>query len=70
MSFWFEWSTSSDLAGASSSVSQTAGSGTSPLAVSAQLTNLQPDTVYYFRVATSSRGHSDRGAIASFRTAF
>jgi hypothetical protein len=47
----------------------TAGSGSDPVAVSARVTNLVPDTTYRVRLVASSLRHVRSGADVTFRTA-
>ncbi len=44
------------------------GSGTSPVPVSAELGNLQPDTTYHFRLVTSNANGPNRGADVTLTT--
>lgn len=48
---------------------QAVGHGTSPVAVDAAVTGLQPGTTYVFRVVATSRNGTARGALAQFTTA-
>ncbi len=65
---WFEWGKDSLLAGASSTSSQAAGSGTSSVIIGASLSGLEPGTTYYYRVvAVNTTGRTD-GNIESFAT--
>jgi phosphodiesterase/alkaline phosphatase D-like protein len=68
--YWFEYSSDS-LFGTilgSTTHTETAGAGTSPLNVSASVSNLSNGTQYYYRlVATNSYG-TDRGDAVSFTT--
>jgi hypothetical protein len=65
---WFEWGTSNTLASYSSTSSQSVGSGTSAVSVTANLTGLNPNTTYYYRVAAQNSTGTQRGAILSFLT--
>jgi hypothetical protein len=58
----FEISTSPSLAGATVSTTESAGSGTAPVAVSANFTGMTPGTTYYFELVASDGS----GGILSF----
>ena len=64
--YWFEFGTSQSLG--SSSPQQNAGSGTSATAVSIGVTDLTPNTTYYFRVVAQNVNGTVQGAILSFTT--
>ena len=64
---WFEWGTA--LSTLTSTSSQSVGSGTTSLPVTAELTGLSTGTTYYFRVAASNASGTTRGSILSFTTA-
>ncbi len=66
---WFEWGTSSSLETYNTMAVQTIGAGTSPVAVTANLTGLNPSTTYYYRVAGQNSTGSQVGSIESFTTA-
>jgi subtilase family serine protease len=63
----FEYGTSTGY-GSSVPCSTLPGSGTSPVAVSAKLTGLTPNTEYHFRIATLSAGGTLEGPDVTFRT--
>lgn len=63
----FEYGTTTAL-GESQPCSASAGSGTSEVSVSAQLTGLQPETTYYYRLVTTSANGTTKGSLASFTT--
>ncbi|MCP2501017.1 MAG: hypothetical protein NCA08_05570 [Deltaproteobacteria bacterium] len=65
---WFEWGTSPTLATFASTPNQSAGSGSSSQAVTANLTGLVGGTTYYYRVAASNSAGTSKGSIASFST--
>jgi len=65
---WFEYGTSSTLAGASTTAQQ-AESGTSNLNYSATLTGLSSNTQYYFRAVASNGTQTVKGSISTFTTA-
>lgn len=44
------------------------GSGSSPVAVSAQLSELAPNTLYHYRISSSSPSGTSKGSEASFHT--
>lgn len=66
---WFEWGTSSTLSTYAITPSQSTGSGTVAVSVSASLTGLSLNTTYYFRVTGQNSDGSQRGSIAGFTTA-
>ncbi|MGH2568560.1 MAG: hypothetical protein ACRDGA_09490, partial [Bacteroidota bacterium] len=66
---WFEWGTSSTLASYSSTSSQSIGSGTSVVSVTANLTALNANTTYYYRVVGQNSAGTRRGSTSSFTTA-
>ncbi len=64
----FEYGTSPGSLSSTAECSPKPGAGTTPVAVSAEVTGLKADTTYYFEVvATSEEGTGD-GAEASFKT--
>jgi subtilase family serine protease len=63
----FEYGTSAGY-GSSVSCSTPPGSGTSPVAVSAKLTALTPNTEYHFRIVTKNAGGTVEGPDVTFRT--
>lgn len=63
----FEYGTSSSY-GASAPCSSLPGSGTSPVAVSAQVTGLAANTVYHFRISATNAGGTSEGSDEEFRT--
>jgi hypothetical protein len=65
---WFEWGTSSDLSSFSSTNSQSIGSGTSAINVTANLTGLTPNTTFYYKIAAQNSAGTQRGNILSFNT--
>ncbi len=65
---WFEWGTSSTLSTFSSTTSQAIGSGTSTVAITANLTNLSPNTTYYYRAAGQNSAGTQKDGILSFTT--
>ncbi|HEX5727786.1 MAG TPA: VCBS repeat-containing protein [Longimicrobiaceae bacterium] len=62
---WFEWGTSSTLAGASSTPVQSIGAGTTPVAVSARVTSLTLGQVYYYRLVAQNAQGTTQGVIRS-----
>jgi lysophospholipase L1-like esterase len=60
---WFEWGTSPTLATFSTTSNQPLGSGTTSLAVNATISGLTPYRTYYYRVAASNSGGTQKGAI-------
>jgi len=67
-SAWFEYGTSSTLASFSTTTGQPIGSGSSDVAVSANLTTLSAGQTIYFRVAASNGAGEQKGEILSFNT--
>lgn len=68
--YWFEYSTE-NLLGAlllKTTPQKSAGSGTSNVSVSADISALNPDTRYYFRLATQNEAGTTRGDRETFRT--
>jgi len=65
---WFQYGTSSTLNGAASTSAQDVGSGTSAVALNANLTGLTANSTYYFRAVGSNSGGVVNGAISSFTT--
>jgi alpha-tubulin suppressor-like RCC1 family protein len=63
----FEYGTSTAY-GSSAPCSSLPGSGTSPVAVSASLSGLSPNTTYHFRVSATNAGGTSIGEDASFTT--
>jgi phosphodiesterase/alkaline phosphatase D-like protein len=55
--------------GTTTTAAQSIGSGTSAVAVAANLTGLQPATTYYIRVVATNAAGTTQGAILSFTTA-
>jgi murein DD-endopeptidase MepM/ murein hydrolase activator NlpD len=67
-SAWFEFGTGNTLATYNTTASQSVGAGNADINLSANLSGLTPDTVYYFRAAASNSAGTSRGAIQSFTT--
>src|SRR5207237_9024105 len=65
--WFFEYGTSTSYG--SKTPAKDAGSGTSPLAVSAQVTGLTTGRVYHFRLVATSDAGTSRGSDATFTTA-
>ena len=63
---WFQWGTS--IAYGSTTSSQSAGSGSSNVAVSANLSGLSPNTTYHYRVAANNSAGTSYGSDVSFTT--
>ena len=63
----FQWGTSTDY-GNTASCTPTLGSGTSPVAVSANLTGLSPNTTYHYRILATNPGGTTYGADQTFST--
>src|SRR5205814_212921 len=64
----FEYGTSSGY-GSSAPCSPTPGSGSSPVAVSANVDGLSPNTSYHFRIVASNRGGTGSGSDQTLTTA-
>ena len=65
---WFQYSTSSSMAGSVATPQQDIGSGTSTLPFSAGISGLASNTVYYFEAWASSSGGVSSGSILSLTT--
>ena len=65
---YFEWGTSSTLSSYSTTASQSIGSGTNAVSVTANLTGLTPNTTYYYRVVGQNSAGTTRGSIVNFTT--
>jgi len=65
---WFEWGADPGLNTFSATSSQSAGSGTTSLAVSAVLSGLSPGGTYYFRAAASNSMGTSKGSILIIST--
>ena len=64
----FTWSTSPSLSGGTTTASQSLGSGSSPVPMTAALTGLLPHTTYYFRASATNIVGTTQGGILSFTT--
>ena len=60
---WFEWGTSPTLATFNTTSNQPMGSGTTTVVVNATVSGLTPYSTYYYRVAASNSGGTQKGAI-------
>ena len=65
---YFEWGTSSTLSTFDTTTSQSIGSGTSAVSVTANLTGLNANTTYYYRAVGQNSGGTQNGSIVSFTT--
>jgi hypothetical protein len=65
---WFLYGVSSTLSGASQTVSQDLGSGTTATATSANLSSLNGGTQYYFQVVAQNNSGTTYGTISNFTT--
>jgi hypothetical protein len=63
----FDWGTSTAY-GNSAACSPMPGSGTNPVAISAALSGLVPDTTYHFRIVATSAAGTSVGSDATFTT--
>ncbi len=63
---WFEYGTTGAYGGQTSP--QSVGSGSSPVAYSATVFNLQPNTLYHYRAVASNSGGTSFGADVTFVT--
>lgn len=66
-SWWFEWGTSPSFGSRTSSLA--AGSGTTPVPVTARLTSLPAGATIYVRLVAESSGGREHGVTVTFRTA-
>jgi hypothetical protein len=64
----FEYGTATSY-GSSAPCSSLPGSGTSPVAVSASVTGLTPNTTYHFRISATNPGGTSTGSDQTFRAA-
>jgi hypothetical protein len=65
---WFDWGTNSALSSYTSTASQSIGSGSSDVTVSANLSGLTSNTRYYYRVAGQNGAGTQKGSISNFLT--
>ena len=65
---WFEYGTDSSLTTFTKTADQVNLSGKTPVSAIQAIASLVPGTTYYFRVAASSTGGQQKGAILSFIT--
>ena len=54
--------------GSSATCTPSPGSGTSPVAVSAAVTGLSPNTTYHFRISATNAGGTSKGSDETFKT--
>jgi hypothetical protein len=66
--YYFEYGTTPNLAGAAKTAPQPAGSGAGAEEARASIASLTPGTTYYARLVASSAAGTSSGAIASFQT--
>jgi hypothetical protein len=64
----FHWGTSATLAGATTTPTQSVGSGAAPVAYAQTISDLAPSTTYFFRAFATNAGGTATGSILSFRT--
>ena len=64
----FEYSLDPTLAGAATTARDFVGRSTAAVPVDAALSDLYPNTTYYYRVVTTADSNTTRGAIRSFKT--
>ena len=64
----FQYSTSSDFSSYLQTATQTVGSGKTPVTVYALFPDLSPDTLYYYRMVTTSAAGSSMSDVQSFTT--
>jgi phosphodiesterase/alkaline phosphatase D-like protein len=64
--WWIEWGTTNRYGSRTDAAA--AGSGASPVAVSARLAGLAPGTTYHFRIVAANSAGTRNGADSSFRT--
>lgn len=65
---WFEWGTNSNLSTFNSTPQQSAGSASANVSMSANLSGLSSDTVYYYRLVATNATGVTKGSILSFAT--
>ncbi|OGU27792.1 MAG: hypothetical protein A2X66_07410 [Ignavibacteria bacterium GWA2_54_16] len=65
---WFEWGVDSLFRAYSSTPSQSIGSGTSAISVTANLSGLNQNRKYYYRVVAQNSGGTSSGSALSFTT--
>jgi uncharacterized protein (TIGR03437 family) len=65
---WFAYGISSSLSVSTLTPQQDAGSGTSAVPISANITGLNPSTTYYFLVWGQNSGGTSQGSVMSFTT--
>lgn len=65
---YFEWGTDNTLTTFSTTSTQSVGSGTSAVNISANLTGLTPNTTYYFRAVGINLSATVKGSILNFTT--
>lgn len=65
---YFEWGTSSTLAGASRTPGQAVASGVTSMVISAPLSGLTAATTYYYRVVATNSAGANQGTIVPFTT--
>jgi hypothetical protein len=61
----FQWGTTAGY-GNTASCAQTVGSGTGPVAVTANLTGLTPNTIYHYRIVATNPGGTSYGSDKTF----
>jgi hypothetical protein len=66
--YYFEYGTASNFAGAAKTASTPAGSGTGPEEARAAISGLTPSTTYYFRLVATNSAGTTTGATQSFQT--
>jgi hypothetical protein len=66
--YWFKYSPNQDMSGATTTGSQSAGSGGTGTAVSQPVTGLQPNASYYFQVVASNTAGTKTSSMATFVT--
>ena len=67
--YWFQYGTNISLSGSATTPSFGLGAGTAPLQVTANLSSLNGNTVYYYRAVASNAGGVTNGGILTFTTA-
>jgi len=65
---WFEYGTSNTLSTSTETIHTEKGSGNSVLSFTQNLTNLSPNTIYYFRIIGNNNSGTSKGDIFSFKT--
>ncbi len=63
---YFEWSTAQDFSGATTTATQSVGSGNADAPITQAITGLTPATQYFYRIVATNLSGTNRGLPASF----